>query len=923
MSRLAPLVCALMAFVLPPSVRAADPQTKTDAELVKTAQGILKDLQTTTLENGLRIYLLPIKSAPVVSVMVAYRVGSGDEEKDQTGLSHYLEHLMFKGTEKLLPGDIDRITQRNGGQNNAYTSEDMTVFHFDFAANRWQAALDIEADRMRNIRIDEKHEFEEEKGAVISELNGNEDQPGELESKTILPLLFPKDSPYSHPVIGEKAHVQAATAEIIKRHYDKWYHPNNASIVIAGGFDADEALAKIKKLFGPIPKTTLPPRKPATFFKDRAGPIHKDFESKFDVPRMLMGFNSVAIGTPDDPLLDIVSDILADGRTSRLYTKLVEEERIASGVSAGNMSGRYPGWFSISLDLFKGKDRKKAEELVFAELEKFATEPITDEELDRARRKILAGKVFARESVHGLADSIAKTSTYPVGDNVTKYFQDYLDAVLAVSKDDIKRAAKQYLTRKQAVVVWSVPKEEKPGGAPADSPTKKPNRSPLFRSSSRGLNAAEEAGTGGFTLTAAKRVVLPNGLIVILLEDHRLPIVVANVELSEVLLREPADKAGVAALMSSLLDEGTDKHSGKQLAALVENTGGSLDFGSSGGSLKVLTPDTNLGLDLLFECLTRPTFPEEAFNRKKDQQLSTIDDAQTQPNVRAFDLFREIVYGKHPYARPHEGMRSTVEKLTRTDCQSFHKMAFAPNLATVVVVGDFKNDAMTKKIEELTKDWKKSDIGKPTVAAPPKPSGRTTKIVSDPDAAQVHVFIGALGITRNNPDYYKLLVMDNVLGTGAGFTDRLSANLRDRQGLAYTVRAAIASSAGTQPGTFEGYIGTFPDKYIRVRDGFLAEIRTIRDKPPSKEEVEDVKQYLLGSLPFRFTTLSAVAGQLLAAERFGLGFDFLEKYMKEVAAVTPEDVQKVAELYLDPKTLAIVVVGAIDQDGKPLAKKKP
>ena len=243
----------LVAFAVP--TQAADP--KADAELVKTAQGLLKELRVHTLDNGLRVYLLPVKGSPTVSVMVAYKVGSGDEEKDQTGLSHYLEHLMFKGTEKLMPGDIDRATQRNGGHNNAYTTEDMTVYHFDFAADRWQVALDIEADRMRNIRIDAKHEFEQEKGAVISELNGNEDSPGDLEYKAILPLLFPKDSPYSHPVIGQRIHVRAATAEIIKRHYDKWYHPNNASLVIVGGFDAAEALEKIKKLFSPIPKSEL------------------------------------------------------------------------------------------------------------------------------------------------------------------------------------------------------------------------------------------------------------------------------------------------------------------------------------------------------------------------------------------------------------------------------------------------------------------------------------------------------------------------------------------------------------------------------------------------------------------------------------------------------------------------------------------
>ncbi|HUR53356.1 MAG TPA: pitrilysin family protein, partial [Gemmataceae bacterium] len=400
-------------LLAPATARAADP--KADAALVRTAQALFKDVRSETLPNGLRVYLLPIKGSPVVTTMVAYKVGSGDEEKDQTGLSHYLEHLMFKGTDKLMPGDVDRATQRNGGSNNAFTNEDMTVYHFDFAADRWQAALDIEADRMRNIRIDAKHEFEQEKGAVIAELARNEDSPGDLEYKAILPLLFPKDSPYSHPIIGERRHVQGATAEIIKRHYDKWYHPNNAAIVVVGGFDADVALAKIKTLFGPIPKGELPPRKPATFFKDRDGPVRKEFESKFDAPRLVMGFNTVAVGTPDDPVLDIIDTVLSEGRTSRLYRKLVEDERILSSVSSTNNAGRHPGWFAVEGDLLKGKDRKKVEELVFAELEKLAAEPVSDAELNRARRKILASYVFAREGVHSLCDAIARTSMYPGG----------------------------------------------------------------------------------------------------------------------------------------------------------------------------------------------------------------------------------------------------------------------------------------------------------------------------------------------------------------------------------------------------------------------------------------------------------------------------------------------------------------------------
>jgi len=906
----------------PTALRAEDAKKDTNAELVKTSQAVFKDLKTVTLENGLRVYLLPVKGSPTVSMMVAYKVGSADEEKDQTGLSHYLEHLMFKGTEKLKPGDIDRATQRNGGANNAYTTEDMTVYHFDFAADRWQSALDIEADRMRNIRIDAKHEFEQEKGAVVSELNGNEDHPGDLEYKAVLALLWPKESPYSHPVIGQREHVLGATAEIIKRHYDKWYHPNNAALVIAGGFNVDETLAKIKTLFGPIPKGELPKRKVPTYFKDRAGPVHKEFASKFDQPRMVMGFNTVAVGTVEDPILDVIQYVLADGKTSRLYRKLVEDERIASSVDAGNYAGRYPGWFSVSLDLLKGKDRKKAEESVLAELEKLATEPISDEELARARKKLLARFVFSRESIHSLADAISRTSTYDGGEDIAKFFGEYLDRILKLTKADVQRVAKEYLARKQACIVWSVPLEAKKegGGGKADGGKQDPKRS-AFRVPPSALKEKQAAGAGAFSLTDAKRVVLPNGMTVILLEDHKLPVVVGAVEVADTSLREPAEKNGIAELTGSLLEEGTDKHTGKQISALIEDTGGSLSISSSGGSFKVLKPDTDLALGLLFECLQHPSFPVDAFARMKEQQIAAIEDAATQPQSRASDTFHALVYGKHPFSRPSNGTLATVEKLTVEDCKAFHKMAFAPNFTTVVLVGDFKTDEMLKKIEALTKDWKKSDLGKPVIEAPPKITTVVEKIISDPTAAQVHVLIGQLGITRNNPDYYKLLVMDNVLGTGPGFTDRMSATLRDRQGLAYTVRATIASGAGKQPGTFTGYVGTFPDKFLDVKHGFLREFNRIRDEAPTKEEVDDAKKYLLGSLPFRFTTMSSVAGQLLAAEKYGLGFDFVDKYKKEVEAVTPEDVQAVAKKYLDPKTLTIVVVGAVDKDGKPLGKK--
>ncbi len=911
-----PLAAAALLGLFAVPAPAADPA---DDRLAKTTAAQFDRLRTETLPNGLRVYLLPIPASPVVTTKLAYKVGSADEEKDQTGLSHYLEHLLFKGTDKLVPGDIDRITQRNGGRNNAYTNEDMTVYHFDFAADRWEQALAIEADRMRNTRIDKKHEFEQEKGAVVAELKGGEDGPWELEYKAILPLLFPKNSPYAHPVIGEEAHVRAATAEIITRYYDKWYHPNNAVLVIAGGFDPDKVLPLVEKLFGPIPKGELPERKAAPKAEPRTKQVRHEFKSKFDVARAMIGFNTVRIGEPDDYTLDVIADILTSGKTSRLYRRLVEGERLANAVGADHSSGRYPGWFGLQLEMLQGKDRASAERILFEEIEKLAREPVTATELKRVQRSTLASLIYSRESTHNVADIIAKTVTRTGG---LDYLKTYLDRVLNVTPADIQRVAAKYLTQQQAVVVWSVP-DAAPGTAGV-SPARNQwaDGSTRFRSANEPQRGAGETpAVPGLNLTDAKRTVLPNGLTLIILENRRLPIVVAEAYVTGVRLRETADQAGVAALVGDLLDEGTVTRTGQEISTAIQNVGGSLSFSSSGGSLQVLTPDTGLGLTLLFDCLMNPNFPAEAIERKRDQLLSVIADIETQPQNMAEMAFKKSVYGKHPFGRSPYGERKVVERLTATDLKKFHSVAFAPQLTTVVVVGDIDADEVARDIEQLTAAWKKTDARKPMPPGPPRPDRGGETIIPDATAAQTHVYVGHLGVTRAHPDYYTLLVMDNVLGTGPGFTDRLSANLRDRQGLAYTVNATITTTATDQPGAFIGYIGTFPDKYLIAREGFLAEIAKIRAEAPSAREVEDAKKYLLGSLAFRLTTNSQVASQLLAAERYGLGFDFLEKYREKVAAVTPADVHEAAKKHLDPNRLVIVAVGPIGKDGKPLPKK--
>ena len=834
--------------------------------------------------------------------MVAYKVGSSDENLDATGLSHYLEHLMFKGTEKLMPGDIDRMTMRSGGRNNADTSEDMTVYHFDFAADQWDTALRIEADRMRNLRIDAPHEFRARKGAVISELEMDEDKPYDLEFKAIVPLLFGKTAPYGHPVIGEREHVRAATADIIKSHYDRWYYPNNAVLVVVGGFDTAKAMGRISELFSAIPAGKLPERKVAPL-ASHSQPVRVDMPSKFEVPRMVMGFYGVKSGDPDYYPLEVIQTILSGGKTSRLYRKLVEGEEIASEVAASDNAGRYPGWFSVQLELLKGKPRAKAEELVLAELKRLADEPIGPDELRRVRQIQTAGFVFGREGVHALADSIARGVTT----NDLEYLKTYLPRVSAVTPAEIQTAARKYLDPNKRVVVWSVPKEGANGGADG----KPGNR-----------RAASGSAAGSFNLTNTKRIVLPNGLTLLLFEDHRLPIVAAHAYVKDTRVTEPADKAGVANLVGDLLDEGTKTKTGQQIATAIENVGGSLSMGATGGTVQVLAPDRALGLGILFDCLTHPNFPAEALERKRAQILSELDDAEQRADVRGRRAFAQMVYGpKHPLSRPSQGLRPIVAKLTAEDCRAFHAPRFVPNNTLVALVGDFNTGEVISEITRLTADWKAAQPPKADLPPITPLPNFTQKIISMPESAQLYVYLGHAGILRLDPDYYKLLVMDYVLGTGPGFTDRLSATLRDRQGLAYSVSATITGNAAEVVGTFSGSIGTYPDKFGVVKDGFLKEIVRIRDEAPTAQEVEDAKTYLLGSLPFHYTSDAGIASQLLQIERFGLGFDYLDSFRKAVSAVTPADVQAVARKHLHPNHLALVAAGPITPDGKPLPKK--
>ncbi len=365
-------------------------------------------------------------------------------------------------------------------------------------------------------------------------------------------------------------------------------------------------------------------------------------------------------------------------------------------------------------------------------------------------------------------------------------------------------------------------------------------------------------------------------------------------------------------MVSRLLDEGTESRTSFEIADAIESVGGAIDADGSFErivvSAGVLTKDINLGLELLSDLSIRPVFPQEYVDKEKERTLAEIISAQDRPQVVAGWAFNELVYQDHPLHRPSHGYPQTVERIERGDLIDFHKRYFVPNNVLLSVVGDFRIPEILPKIEKAFGTWPSKPISFPAYPPPIRQTGKRTKFIRMP-AQQLNIYLGHLGVTRNNPDFYALQVLDTILGGGAGFTARIPQRLRDELGLAYTTFASITMTAGSDPGRFVAFIGTSPENMKLATEGLVNEIRRIIEEPVTAEELQDAKDYLTGSFVFAFESSPQIARFLVHAEVYGLGFDYIEKYPEYIRAITVEDISRVAKMYLDSENYTLVVVG--------------
>ena len=411
---------------------------------------------------------------------------------------------------------------------------------------------------------------------------------------------------------------------------------------------------------------------------------------------------------------------------------------------------------------------------------------------------------------------------------------------------------------------------------------------------------------------------LSNGLKILMVENPSLPAVSMTGSVFAGARYDPEAKAGQAIMASRLLDEGTETRTSLEIADAIESVGGAIEADGSFerivATAGVLKKDVDLGLELLSDLLIRPVFPQDYVDKEKERTLAEIISAQDRPQVVAGWAFNELVYQDHPLHRPSHGYPHTVEQLTRQDLLDFHRRYFAPNNTILSIVGDFQVPELLPMIEKAFGAWQARPIQPPTYREPVRQSGKRVKFITMP-AQQLNIYLGHLGVTRTNPDYYALQVLDTILGGGAGFTARIPQRLRDELGLAYTTFASITMTAGLDPGRFIAFIGTSPENMKLAIDGLLNEIRQIIEKPVTAQELQDAKDYLTGSFVFAFESSPQIARFLIHAHVYGLGFDYIEKYPEYIRAVTVDDISRVARKYLDSENYTLVVVGPVAEDG--------
>ena len=825
------------------------------------------------LPNGLTMIVQEDHSAPVASVQAWCTTGSIYEDQHLgAGLSHILEHMLFKGTKTRGKNEIAQKIQDVGGYINAYTSFDRTVFWIDVPKDGVATALDILGDAMMNSTLPPE-EYQKEQEVIRREFAMGMDDPDRMAGLLLFATAY-QQHPYRFPVIGELEIYNQLTQEQVMQYYKTRYVPNNLTFVVVGDVDAEKVRQQLAELFKSYPEKSLKP-----VFIPKELPqlgrreVHQEFST--ELTHLSLAWHIPEVTNPDVPALDLLSTILGDGGSSRLYRRVREEAGLAFSISAFSYTPGDPGLFGIDATV-DPKKREPAEQLALAIVDEVKQTGVTADELEKAKKITLGHHLGALTSMRGQASDIGSNWLLTRDLNFSRH---YLDAVQKVTLDDIRRVAATYLTENNLTVVSLNPKGSLTGKAETAKPT-----------------AAGEI----------QKFELSNGLRLLVREDPRLPLVAMGAVFRGGLLAETPQTNGVTRLMAKVLLKGTKTRTAEQIANEIEAVGGSIssDAGNNSFSVSVdvTKPDVKLGLDLLSDALLSATMPERAITREKEIQIATIQQEEEQLTAVARNIMRQALFPQHPYALRSNGSVESVQRLTQKDLLEFRDRYVVAKNGVIFVFGDVKASEVKQLVEQTLGKMKPGALAL-TDAKPSTPLGKPETVESHRDKAQGVIMVGFRGASLSSPDRYALDLIDEA---SSDLGSRFFIRIREQMGLAYYVGAS--QMQGLVPGLFAFYLGTDPQKIAPVKTALLDEIHKLANDGLTPEELARAKKKLIGQQEIANQSNDAFGYQCALNELYGLGFDYYKRLEHDVNAITLDDIRQVAAKYFrdQPYVLATV-----------------
>ncbi len=828
---------------------------------------------TATLPNGLGIIVQEDRSAPVASVQVWVQTGSIHEGAHLgAGISHLLEHMLFKGTPTRGASEFAQRVQDAGGYINAYTSFDRTVYWIDIPAKGAATAIELLADAVMNSTLP-PDEYVKEQEVIRREFAMGQDDPDRTSGQTLFSTAY-REHPYRHPVIGHLDVFNALSRDEVMAYYKARYVPNNMFVVVVGDVDAGKVRAQLAELFAPHPRVALP----SVFIAVESAQIgrrdcHTEFET--ELTRLHLAWHVPRLTHPDIPALDVLAIVLGGGRSSRFYKKLRDESALVHSIDAWCYAPGQAGLFGVDAMLDPGK-RAQVESEVLRMLHEIRDAGVSAGELDKARKLSLSHQLNALTTMRGRASDLG--ANWLLTRNLD-FSRDYLAALQHVTADDLRRVIGTYLVDRNLTAISLNP----PGSLTETA-------SPV---------ATVSAGE-------IQKFDFPNGLRLLVREDARLPLVSIAASFKAGMLAETLANNGITKLFSRVLLKGTAQRTAEQLADEIEAAGGGISTDAGNNSVnifvKVMQPDLALGVHVLADVLLHASLPEKAIAREKEIQLAGIKAEEDEMTVVARHLLRAHLFENHPYSLRPLGTPESVARLTRDDLAAFRDTHLVAKNGVIAVFGNVRAEEVRRLVGEALASL---PPGEEALTQPPQAAALSTarQVETIKDKAQAVLMIGFLATDVFHADRAALELIDEAC---SDLGSRLFLRIREQMGLAYFVGSS--QGPGLAPGPFVFYCGTDPAKMDAVKAALYEEISKLAEGGLTAEELARAKEKLIGQIDIRNQSNDSFAFSCALDELYGLGFANYRKSRAQTEAVTLEEIARVAAKYFaqQPSITAVV-----------------